>query len=214
MAFRGWANSLAPDVEVWHVTLPGPESRAPEPFVREWDTLPDQLADAIVASVAAPVALFGHSLGALVAFEVTRALARTRAAPTHLVVSARGAPDGSSWFEVPSDDETLLRHLDELYGGVPNEVRAEPDVLAYFLPILRADLELVSSYVFTPGPLLECPITAIAGADDRTVSQSELARWYRQTSASFELRRFPGGHFYFETQQDAVLETIALRLLR
>lgn len=213
MAFRHWARPLAPDVELWSVTLAGRASRTGEPFAREWTPLVDELATAVDGSVEPPVALFGHSLGALLAFEVARELERRGRDLAHLVVSGRAAPDGGQSYAVPETDEELLGHVDALYGGVPDAVRAAPELLDHFVPILRADLTLARSYAFAPGARLRCPLTALTGCDDPTVTWEQLEPWRRQAGGGFDARRFPGAHFYFEAQEPAVLAAIRERLL-
>jgi surfactin synthase thioesterase subunit len=213
MAFRHWAAPLAPDIELWSVTLAGRAARRGEPFAREWTPLVDELATAVDESVASPLALFGHSLGALLAFEVARELSRRGRDLTRLVVSGRAAPDGSQSYAVPETDEELLRHVDALYGGVPDAVRAAPELLDYFVPILRADLELARAYAFEPGAPLRCPITGLTGSDDPAVTWEQVQPWSRQAVAGFDARMFPGGHFYFEREEPAVLEAIRESLL-
>jgi surfactin synthase thioesterase subunit len=213
MAFRQWARPLAPDIELWSVTLPGRASRTGEPFARKWTPLVDELATAVAESVAPPLALFGHSLGALLAFEVARELCNRDREITRLVVSGRAAPDGGQSYAVPETDEELLQHVDAVYGGVPDAVRAAPELLDHFVPILRADLELARAYSFEPGTPLSRPITALTGSDDPAVTWEQLQPWSRQSAAGFDARTFPGGHFYFEDEQRAVLATIRESLL-
>lgn len=213
MAFRGWARGLAPDVEVWTATLPGRAGRVREPLARSWRPLVEEMAAAVAERVPPPVALFGHSLGALIAFEVARELTRRGAGPAHLVVSARDAPDVPQTASLPETDAALLDQVAGAYGGVPDAVLASDELLRHFLPILRADLELAVGYAHTPGPPLGCPITALTGADDRTVSRDGVAAWARQTTSRFEALTVPGAHFYLESQQPAVLRAIHERLV-
>lgn len=204
---------LAPQVEVWHATLPGRAARSREPFAHEWAPLVHELAETITETVPRPFAVFGHSLGATIAFEVTRALSRNGIDPTHLVVSARPAPDILSTLTVPQDDNGLLRHVDQFYGSIPDAIRAVPDLLQYFLTIIRADLELSAQYVFKPGPLLRIPVTALGGDSDPTVSADQLQRWGTQTEAKFGFHQLPGGHFYLNDHECVVLDTILRPLL-
>jgi surfactin synthase thioesterase subunit len=213
MTFRNWADELAPQVELWNVTLPGRAARWREPFAREWTPLADGLGAAIARDVPGPVALFGHSLGALLAFEVARRLTRARVPPVHLIVSGRGAPDVAPALELPETDEELLRHVDRLYGGVPDEVRASQELLDHFLPILRADLELARAYALGPGMALTCPITAMTGDADPIAPPCELQRWSRQTGAGCEVRVHAGGHFQLVDRESAAVSTIRDRLL-
>jgi medium-chain acyl-[acyl-carrier-protein] hydrolase len=214
LTFQRWADELAPDIELWCVTLPGRARRRREPFAREWGPLVDELAAAIVRDVPTPIALLGHSLGALLAFEVARRLADAQVMPAHLIVSGRAAPDTAPAVQLPETDDELLRHLDLMYGGVPHEVRTSQDVLEYFLPVLRADLELADAYVLSPGDALACPITAMTGDADPIAPPSGLEGWSRQTSADCELDVLPGGHFCLFEQEAAVLSRIRCQLTR
>jgi surfactin synthase thioesterase subunit len=211
--FRHWADELAPHVELWNVTLPGRAARWREPFAREWTPLADALGAAIARDVPGPVALFGHSLGALLAFEVARRLTRARVPPAHLIVSGRGAPDVAPALELPETDAELLRHVDLLDGGIPDEVRGSQELLDHFLPILRADLELARAYALRPGMALTCPITAMTGDADPIAPPCELERWSRQTGAGCEVRVHAGGHFQLVDPDGPALSTILDRLL-
>jgi surfactin synthase thioesterase subunit len=213
LTFQPWAAELAPDVELWGVTLPGRARRWREPFASEWTPLVDELAGAIARDVPAPIALFGHSLGALLAFEVARRLTRTGMPPAHLFVSGRGAPESAPALEVPETDDELLRHIDLLYGGVPDGVRDSPEVLEHFLPMLRADLELACAYRLRPGVRLTCPITAMTGAADVVAPPSGLEGWSGRTAGGCEVSVLPGGHFYLVDQSPAVLAEIRSRLV-
>ncbi|MFC4534995.1 thioesterase II family protein [Sphaerisporangium dianthi] len=206
--YRRWTAGLAPDVEVWGVTLPGRARRVNEPFAREWTPLVAELTEAVLSEVHGPVALFGHSLGGLLAFEVARAMTRAGEPPAHLFVSARAVPTAPHPLSLPDDDRELLDEVDRVYNGVPGIVRESPDMVRHFAPILRADLQLAISYVFRPGPPLSCPITALGGADDPTVSAAGLREWDGYTSGDFASRRFPGGHFYLDTAEREVLGTV------
>jgi medium-chain acyl-[acyl-carrier-protein] hydrolase len=214
MTFRSWPGGLAPDVEVWNVTLPGRAGRRREPFAREWGPLVAEFTEAIVDDIAEPVALFGHSLGAVLAFEVARALTREGLPPEKLIVSARESPDTPQRWGVPDTDDELLRQIDRLYGGIPDAVREAPEIMDHYLPVLRADLELITGYRYDPGPALRCPVTAMAGADDPTVAADRLALWREQTVGRFDSVRFAGGHFYLADNEKSVLDVVAERLGR
>jgi surfactin synthase thioesterase subunit len=214
LTFLRWSDALAPDVELWHVTLPGRAGRRHEPFAYRWAPLVTQLTDAIARDVSVPVALFGHSLGALLAFEVARHLTQKGMVPAHLIVSGRAAPHIRLTDELPHTDEALLQQVDRMYGGVPDEVRTSKEVLKYFLPVLRADLELARAYVFRPAPALPCPIMAMTGVADPIARLSDVEEWSRHTDADCELHVLPGGHFFLVDQEPAVLSKILKRLAR
>jgi surfactin synthase thioesterase subunit len=202
-AYRPWSAPLAPEVEVWTGSLPGRAMRGGEPFARTWDGLGDEFADAIAPPDGdVPVALLGHSMGGLLAFEVARALERrSDVVPAHLFVSGCRAPDRlEPDRRVPADDASLIREVDVRYGALPPAVRAEPELLRRFLPVLRADLELAAAYVFAPGPPLRCPITALAGSEDRATALSELPYWEHHTEARCQTAALPGGHFFLHSE--------------
>jgi len=212
LTFRSWTRELAPHVEIWTVTLPGRAGRWREPFARDWPELIDELTTAIADDVPGPIALFGHSLGALLAFEVARRLTRIGQPPVHLIVSGRGSPEIVPDLVMPETDEDLLEHVERIYGGVDKRVLASQEVLAHFLPILRADLELARDYRLRPGVALTCPITALTGDADPIAPAAEFEHWGRQTGSSCEITELPGGHFFLVDQEEAVLSKIQDRL--
>jgi len=211
-AFHHWARRLAPDIEVWSAVLPGRAARAQEPFADDWDSLVEEFADAVSASVPRPYALFGQSLGAAIAFEVARELQRRGEPPAHLVASASPAPDLREALAVPADDDALIREVDSRYAGIPAEVRAVPELVEYFLPALRADLRLAADYVYRPGPRLGFPVTAFAGDQDTTVPAGGLEGWRGHTAADCEVHHLGGGHFCLNDHEDHVLAVIRRRL--
>ncbi|CAL9588232.1 Thioesterase PikA5 [Nocardiopsis dassonvillei] len=211
--FQRWGTGLAPDIEVWPVTLPGRGSRSREPFARAWAPLVAEMASAVLDGGTGPVALFGHSMGALLAFEVARALTRAGSPPLHLVVSGRAAPTGAARRpDLPADDLALIDAVDRIYQGVPAAVRESPELIAHFAPVLRADLELVASHSYVPGPALTCPVTAMGGVDDPTVTEEELQGWAEHTRGGFARTMFPGGHFYLGEAERPVLDVLWSRL--
>ncbi|MDP9864552.1 MULTISPECIES: thioesterase II family protein [Streptosporangium] len=200
--FHPWPAALAPDVEVVGVQLPGRENRIVEPPEIDLAELADAVADAVTAD-SRPYALYGHSLGARLAFEVTRRLDRADAPlPVRLYVGAARAPhlhasaDTFDGLSRVSDDELVTRVV--AGGGVPEAVAAEPELLELLLPTLRADFAWLDDYVYQPGPALPVPITAFAGTLDRAVSMEQVAAWEQHTAAGFALHRLDGGHFFLQ----------------
>jgi medium-chain acyl-[acyl-carrier-protein] hydrolase len=215
-AYRPWATLLPAHVELWAAELPGRATRIAEPPVRDLLALAGLLAGAVRAQVPGPFCLFGHSLGALVAFEACRHLARAGAAlPRHLIVSGRRAPrfrrERASIASLP--DAELARVVAERYDGIPAAVLDQPELLALFLPALRADLAALEGYRYEGGPPLPLPITALAGEGDEHAPLPEVAAWGEETSASFALRTFPGGHFFIHARREAVIELLAREAL-
>jgi surfactin synthase thioesterase subunit len=204
-----WADVL-PDVEVWGVQLPGRGARTEEaPFTRV-RALVEALVDA--ADFGPPFAFFGHSLGALVAFETARRLRDLgRAPPAWLVLSAYPAPHLPSRTQPTSHlgEDGLLDALDRMYGEMAVEIREDAELRELILPALRADLALVESHRHEDGAPLECVMTVTGGTLD-DLGRDELEPWRRHTTGPFRLHLLPGGHFYLrEPEQRAAL----LRLL-
>lgn len=209
-AFQRWNGLLGDRVEVWTALLPGREQRFAEPAVAAMDPVAGPLAAAVEASVRPPFVLFGHSMGALVCYEVARALAAAGAAPRQLVVSASPPPHlklAQDWDwhdDGQPGDPTLIDWLTRL-GGVPAELLADRDLLELALPALRADLWLCRRYLGVPGrPALDLPISAIAGERDPVAPVASVAEWRAYTTARFELTVMAGGHFYLNDDLAAV----------
>jgi surfactin synthase thioesterase subunit len=172
------------------------------------------LATAVSQQGDEPFAFFGHSMGGLLAFEVTRELRRRgESAPRLLFVSGIGAPhiptDRPPIHELPRDD--LLRRLHRLHG-TPKELIEHPELMDSWLPSFRADLEVVETHVYRDEPPLAIPIRAFGGRDDTFVSRSELAHWREQTTSGFTLRVLPGGHFFVETAQTPLFRAVGREL--
>jgi medium-chain acyl-[acyl-carrier-protein] hydrolase len=147
-------------------------------------------------------------MGAWIAFELLRTLRREgRPMPVHFFASGRPAPqlqDQRSAAHLLADGD-LVQAVARRFGGIPAAILAEPELLELLLPILRSDLKAVETYVYAPGPPLSCPITAFGGLEDSQVSLADLERWREQTSQTFNLRRFPGAHFYFNDGSSSAL---------
>ncbi|MGF3025435.1 thioesterase II family protein [Methylobacterium aquaticum] len=211
---------LVPDAIAIHpVELPGRGTRADEPFAADPHHLAEALAKELadlhrLADPAVPYALFGHSLGALVAYELAHALIRRGAAPPRLLVaSGTSAPamrDDRAWRRPRSDTE-LIADLRAM-GGTPEEVIASPELMEMVLPVLRADFLMCGAYAFRPRPPLPCPIRVLGGEQDDVPGEA-LEGWRRETATGFGLSLFPGGHFFIQAHQGAVLDRISRDLI-
>jgi surfactin synthase thioesterase subunit len=210
--FRAWSEALPADVELLAAQLPGREGRLRE---RPFDSVAD-IVNAVLPLIAAasdlPYALFGHSMGALVAFELALLLeASPLRAPSHLFVSARRAPDEPE-SEPPVHHLPDTEFVDELqrrYRAIPEAVRREPDLLALLLPTLRADLRAIERYPVGGGRRLRAPLTVYGGSEDRHPTPSQLPGWQRVAEKTVRVRVFSGDHFYLTAQRDALVSDIA-----
>ena len=178
-SFRPWAVALPGWIDVWGVQLPGHDGRLLEPPISSVRAIVDAVVPALLAELDRPYALFGHSMGALVAFEVARALQARGAPPAaHLLVSGRRAP------HLPAheadihdlDNEAFVAEMGHRYGGIPAELLRHPDVMDLLLPVLRADMTAIETHVHTPGEPLICPISVFGGDTDPYASPAELSR--------------------------------------
>jgi surfactin synthase thioesterase subunit len=213
--FHRWIAALAPGIDVRPVQLPGRENRVHEPALTSVDALVAELADVLVPWLDRPYALFGASMGTLIAFELARTLAVAPVGPpAKLLVAAHRGPrlpdPGPTLHHLP--DATFLQELRRLHG-TPDDVLTHPELRALLLPLLRADFTLCETYRYEPGPPLPCPIVAFGGQDDREVSRQDLAGWREETRGAFTLRMMPGGHFFVQTAREAVLAAVAEELL-
>ena len=206
-AYRLWGPALAPAVEVCPVQLPGRGSRFREAPFRNAMDLVSAAADALHSMMDVPFALFGHSMGAVVAFELARELRRRSwPAPVLLVVSGRQAPPRPSpeppFGHLP--DPEFLREVRGRYDGIPAEVLAEEELLQLVLPALRADILVLETYPYTQELPLDCPISCFGGGEDRHVSRDGLEAWAGHTRGGFKVRTFPGPHFFIDSAREAV----------
>lgn len=194
--FREWRKSL-PEFEVHAACYPGRADRFAEPVAVDLMDLAQHLAEAILPLLDRPTVFFGHSMGAVIAYETTRLLEAQGAGPSHLFVSgARAAhliqPDPRA---AAMDDETVVETLVEL-GGTDTELLDNAMFRELILPYVRGDFRMLGAYGHQAGALLSCPVTAVAGEADPRVTAEQSAQWARLTSGAFHHRMVPGDHFY------------------
>jgi medium-chain acyl-[acyl-carrier-protein] hydrolase len=213
--YRTWPAGLPENVELLAVELPGRETRFKERLHDRIGPLIAELADAVDPGTHGPFAIYGHSLGALLGFSFARELRRrSRGEPVHLFVSGRRAPqlpELSPMHHLPAPE--FLARLRGL-GGISDAVFAEAELMAVFLPVLRADIAVAETAVAAPEAALACPITALGGLADDRASVAELEAWRAQTRGGFEREMFEGGHFFLQSARAALLASLSRRLAR
>ncbi len=212
--YRQWHRSLPDDVEVFVAQLPGHEGRFREPLLTSIHAMVDAVRPAVEAASDLPFALFGHSMGALIAFELASALEhRGVRSPERLFVSARRPPD------VPEPDAPVhglpeaqfLDALQRRYGAIPEAIRQERELLDLLLPVVRADIEAVETYVPSAGARVRCPMDVYGGTEDRHPHPAQLQGWERVSDQSVRVRVFAGDHFFINQQRDAITADLAAR---
>lgn len=209
--FRSWAALLPPDVELCLVQLPGRDSRWKEPAFSQMTELLPALLGGMRRYLDRPFAFYGHSLGALISFELARALRHSGlAGPVHLFVAAHRAPQCPNPHPPLGHlaDDPFVEQIGRRYGGIPQAVLENPELLALMLPCLRADLTLFESYQYTEQPPLSCPIAVFGGLSDSLVAREALKPWSAQTTGSSQVRTFSGGHFFLQDSRAAVLTSV------
>lgn len=214
--FRTWWKDLPSQIEVCPVQLPGRENRINETPFDEFASLIQAVMRYLRPELTMPFAFFGHSMGALVSFEIARQLRRQKVpAPKHLFVSAHRAP------QLP-DPDPPVHHLPEpefiaelhRLKGTPPNILKHNDIMEMMLPALRADFKICETYTYTQEPPLACPISVFGGIDDDELTRDELAAWREQTSGSFALHMCEGNHFFLHDARETLLQTVSDELNR
>ncbi|WP_428966225.1 thioesterase II family protein [Micromonospora fluostatini] len=211
--FRTWAPAVPGDVELVAVRYPGREDRILEPPATTMPQLAAPIAEVVAELRGVPLVLFGHSMGALVAYEVARRLPARHL--TGLFVSGRAAPGaGGSEGLATADDDALVDSLTEL-GHTPAEFLTRPELRDLVLPAYRADCGIVEGYdrewAERAAEALPIPLTVYHGVDDRDVDDRDAAGWASVTRSDFGVRAFPGGHFYLVEHADTLVSDLLSR---
>lgn len=211
--YHPFSRALPPSVEALCVQYPGREDRRTERPVPDISALADQVCAALEPWHGERLALFGHSMGAIVAFEVAWRLQEfCGTTPVRLFASGRRAPSIFREGRVHQlDDAGLVAELKSL-SGTAASVFDDPDLMRMVLPAIRSDYRAIETYRCPPSRLLHCPVTALTGDRDPHVSIADAEAWREHTTGTFELEVFPGGHFYLNAARTAVVERIVHRL--
>jgi medium-chain acyl-[acyl-carrier-protein] hydrolase len=211
VVFHQWASSLSPDIELVSIQYPGRSTLIGKKPCTSIQELAEESYKTLATLSDTPFYFFGHSMGGNVAFETARLLAKEgMRSPQALVLSACNPPQSASslrrQLHTLPDDEFLVAI--EQYGGMPSEILQSPDMLAYFLPLLRADMKALETWVCVSEAPLDVPILVLGGDNDRSVDSTQLQRWRDFTNADFECQVLPGNHFFFQHRLTLVINKI------
>jgi len=209
--FRSWPANFPASIEIVLMQPPGREGRwSVKPFL-DMPSLADSATEALLPHLEVPFAFFGHSLGALESFEIARRLRRRgQPQPVHLFASAHRAPQMPNPHPEIHElgDREFIDQICRQYGGIPQAVLDNPDLVELMLPCLRADFSVFEGYAYIEDSPLDCPITAFGGTRDRRVSEPEVRAWGAQTTQAFRQQMFEGEHFFLNEQRDALIANI------
>lgn len=214
IGYWSWPAAFPPDIDVATALLPGRSKRRNEPPFTRMQPLIAALEQGLAPLLDVPFAFFGHSMGAILAFELTRARRRRGASlPVHLFVAASGAPSLDRPFPRMHDlpEPELVAELARM-GGTPKSVLDEPYARDAILPLLRADFAVLETWSYAAEAPLPVPITALGGLDDLAATRPRLEAWREESTRGFALRVFPGDHFFVHPAPAAMLEEVAATL--
>lgn len=208
--YRRWAEALAADVELVALQLPGRENRVMDEPLVDLVQAATLAVDALRALPPLPTVFFGHSMGALLAYEA--ALRLPDSPPVALAVSGRSAPHLGARVQPVAEmsDAVFIDYLRGI-GGTSEEVLEQPELMALLLPMLRADFRMVDDYrPSNPPAVLACPVLAFYGTEDAATPPQRMQAWQLTAAGPFELHALPGGHFFLEPQKRRILQILGL----
>jgi medium-chain acyl-[acyl-carrier-protein] hydrolase len=213
-SFRGWQEHLGDGIVACPVHLPGRERRMREPAMRRMAPLAQAVADALVSHADRPYAFFGHSMGAVLAYEAALELqARGALLPSCVFLSAMRAPEcprtNEEFHKLP--DPAMIERLRD-FSGTPEEALRHPELMEILLPIIRADFEAVETHVYQDATPLDCPIHAFAGSQDPEATVDDMEPWSRHTRRTFKIDVLPGNHFFLHSATHRLLDLISRQL--
>jgi surfactin synthase thioesterase subunit len=206
--FNGWIKAMKDQMTICPIQLPGREERIMEQPYIEMEDLVQDIVQAILPYMNDQVYIFGHSMGAKIAFEVEKELEKQGEKTNLLVISGSRVPhipEPNPIYHLPDDE--FERELGR-FEGTPKEIMESKELLAFFLPVLRADFTLYEIYYSKDVFQLKCPILALGGENDREADLEEIKSWGMYTDSDFRYRMFKGGHFFIRESEDEVLDEL------
>ncbi|MFE7467290.1 thioesterase II family protein [Streptomyces sp. NPDC057499] len=211
--YHALSAALAGSAEGLVVQYPGRHDRIAEPFAERLGDVVDAVLPSIPVTGDRPLFLFGHSMGALLAYETARRLAAEGREPAALFVSGSEAPSRPRRVRLPDSptDEDLVGEM-RLLSGTDDELLTHPEILQLALPPMRADYAMLSARVHAPGPPLRCPVTVLTGDNDPRVTLEGAQAWEQETEGAFERHVLPGGHFFLNDHLPYVAELITAQV--
>ncbi|MEN8443746.1 MAG: thioesterase II family protein [Cyanobacteria bacterium J06555_13] len=214
LCFQPWVQQLPDDIEICPIELPGRGRKIQLTPLNRLECIIEALSQQIQPYLDKPFAFFGHSMGGLVSFELTRRLfEKYKVSPVHLFISARQAPHlpiASAPMHALSDSDFIAKLRE--YSGTPAAVLENQALMEIFLPMLRADFEVLETYTYEHRPPVGCPIAVFGGLQDHRVSLKGLDAWREHTQQDFSVQRFRGGHFYINQDHSLVIQQILKHL--
>lgn len=206
--YRPVAMALDPAVDVVAIQYPGRQERRSEPPIDDMATLADRVYDLLRRQSDIPLTLFGHSMGAVLGFEVARRLEAGGQAPARLFASGRRAPSTRREESVHRrDDAGIIAEIRKM-NGTASSLLGDDEMMRAALPALRADYRATETYLCPPGAMVSCAITALTGDDDPKTTVEEARAWAAHTSGPFAIEVFPGGHFFLTAHADAIIKIL------
>jgi surfactin synthase thioesterase subunit len=207
--FRPVALALSPGADVVALQYPGRQDRRAEQPIRDMSVLADRVAGVLRRQPELPLIIFGHSMGAILGFEVVRRLEADGHRPARLFASGRRAPSCHRDENVHTrDDDGILAELRRM-DGTASAVLDDDELMRAALPSLRADYQAIETYRCGPEATVRCPVTALTGDSDPKTTMDEARAWARHTTGPFDLRVFSGGHFYLTAHADEISRLLA-----
>ncbi len=212
--YARWASLAPPWLGVAAIQLPGRECRLAEPAMTSVTEIVEPIVDALTSLSTHQIALYGHSMGALIAYEVTRRLCAEGRPPAHLFLAARRSAQLPRQLEDihTLDEVAFVEAWNRIYDPLPREIVAEPQLRSLFVPPLRADMAVVETYGWRPGSQVTCPTTGIYASNDPHATREDVAAWRHLVEGTFDVQRVEGEHLFVKNNPSLVVDIIARRL--